>query len=256
MHARQAHIFPDFPGASLVSVGTLCDEGCTAHFDATSIIVLLRGRVVLSGTRTAATGLWIVNDKCRHTSTINTPHQASRHAHATAEIAAQPVAYLARHCPPMATIAQRIAFLHAAMCNPALSTLCRALDAGFLSSFPEITSALVRKYPPQSAAMVQGHLDQVRRNAGSTRPTPASVPATAPTTIPLIPDGTIPTPPPLRAGARSHALYAFCVPATGQVFTDQTGRFPHKSTAGNTDMLVLYDYDSNYIHVEAMPSRT
>ena len=122
--ARKAHIFPDFPGASLVSVGTLCDEGCTAHFDATSIIVLLRGRVVLSGTRTAATGLWIVNDKCRHTSTINTPHQASRHAHATAEIAAQPVAYLARHCPPMATIAQRIAFLHAAMCNPALSTLC------------------------------------------------------------------------------------------------------------------------------------
>ena len=43
---------------------------------------------------------------------------------------------------------------------------------------------------------------------------------------------------------------------TGKIFTDQTGRFPYVSTSGMTDMLVLYEYNSNCIHVEAMPSRT
>ena len=156
----------------------------------------------------------------------------------------------------MAMLAQRIAFLHAAMCNPALLMLCSAIDVGFLSFFPEITSALVRKYLPQSAAMVQGHLDQVRHNAGTTRPAPPSVRMTPPTPTLPVPADTIPTPPPLRTGARSHTLYTCCIPATGQVFTDQTGWFPHKSTAGNTDMLVLYNYDSNYTRVKAMPLRT
>ena len=246
--AKRAHIFPNFPGAALISVGTLCDEGCTVHFNTANLIVVCDGAIILTGTRTNASGLWIVNASPRRSATI-TPQPA----HHTAP----PVCNsLARPCPPLATLEQRIAFLHASMCNPALSTLCSAIDAGFLSSFLEITSALVRKYPPQSAAMVQGHLDQVRRNTASTQPSPNVVTATpSPTTPPVLAD-TATTPPPLCTGARSHVLYTFCIPATGQVFTDQTGRFPHKLTAGNTDMLVLYDYDSNYIHVEAMPSRT
>ena len=111
-----------------------------------------QGTIVLTGTRTNATGLWIVDATTRRTATIT--------AHPAHHTASAPACYsIARPCPPMATLEQRIAFLHAAMCDPALSTLCSAIDAGFLSSFPEITSALVRKYPPQSAAMVQGHLD-------------------------------------------------------------------------------------------------
>ena len=40
-----------------------------------------------------------------------------------------------------------------------------------------------------------------------------------------------------------------------EVFTNQTGKFPMKSPAGNTDILILFDYDSNSIHVELMSSR-
>ena len=50
--AKKAHIFPDFPGAALISVGTLCDEGCTAHFDATNLIVVRHGAIIPTGTRT------------------------------------------------------------------------------------------------------------------------------------------------------------------------------------------------------------
>ena len=102
-----------------------------------------QGTIVLTGTRTNATGLWIVDATTRRTATIT--------AHPAHHTASAPACYsIARPCPPMATLEQRIAFLHAAMCDPALSTLCSAIDAGFLSSFPEITSALVRKYPPPS----------------------------------------------------------------------------------------------------------
>ena len=44
--------------------------------------------------------------------------------------------------------------------------------------------------------------------------------------------------------------------ATGQIYTDQTDRFPTRSTAGNCDMLVMYDYDSNIIHIKLMSART
>ena len=43
---------------------------------------------------------------------------------------------------------------------------------------------------------------------------------------------------------------------TVQIFTDQTGHFLCRYTTGSTDILVLYFFDTNYIHVEAVPSRT
>ena len=55
---------------------------------------------------------------------------------------------------------------------------------------------------------------------------------------------------------KSHYLYADCDAATGQIFTNQPGRFITLSSSGNTNMLILYDYDSNFIHVEPMPNRS
>ena len=42
---------------------------------------------------------------------------------------------------------------------------------------------------------------------------------------------------------------------TGKVYTNQTGRFPVRSSAGNKYILVLYDYKSNYIPTEALKTR-
>ena len=35
--ARQGHIFPQFSAGALLSIGVLCNHGCTADLDATSI---------------------------------------------------------------------------------------------------------------------------------------------------------------------------------------------------------------------------
>ena len=257
--ARHGHIFPNFPAGALLSIGVLCDAGCRVSFDNERMIVVYKGNAILRGTRseTETNKLWCIDEPVSQPSQQSAPMQPQRHAFAAAFISAQntPAFVLAAKLKttPYATIADRIAFLHGALGNPALSTLCKALDAGFLASWPEITSELVRKYPPRSAAMVQGHLDQTRRNARSTKPTPSTEKQQ-----PAIADpGETDTPPPISLpGKRTNDVYAACFSATGKIFTDQTGRFPHTSTAGNKDMLVVYDYDSNFVHVEAMPSRS
>jgi hypothetical protein len=53
-----------------------------------------------------------------------------------------------------------------------------------------------------------------------------------------------------------HCFAALIEPATGQIHTDQTGKFVVASNSGNNYMIVLHDYDSNSILVEAIRSRT
>jgi hypothetical protein len=65
--------------------------------------------------------------------------------------------------------ADLVAFAHAALFSPALSTLAIALEKGFLTNFPGLTPALLRKHPHQSIPMVKGHLDQSRKNQRSTK---------------------------------------------------------------------------------------
>jgi hypothetical protein len=47
----------------------------------------------------------------------------------------------------------------------------------------------------------------------------------------------------------------FCRPA-GQIYTDQTGRFPVVSSKGNKYIMILYDYDSNAILAQPIIDRT
>jgi hypothetical protein len=169
------------------------------------------------------------------------------------------------------------------MFSPALSTWCDAIDAGRMTSWPDLTSAQVRRHPPRSEAMVRGHLDQQRANLRSTQPPVVcdrenihreSTPRmTSPPHSFDSPEFGNQSPHDPDEAAKSHAddwnpqpdeplalnshfLYAECAEISGKIFTDQTGRFLATSTSGKKDLLVLYDYDSNYIHVEAMRDRT
>ena len=54
--ATTAHIFPQIQN-SLVSVGKLCDTGCTAHFDKHSAIIRFNNKPVLTAT-CQPNGLW------------------------------------------------------------------------------------------------------------------------------------------------------------------------------------------------------
>ena len=70
---------------------------------------------------------------------------------------------------------QLVAFAHAALYSPDLSTLQRALDKNFLPPFPGLTAQTLRKHPPTYDATVKGYLDNTRKNLRSTK-TPAKDP--------------------------------------------------------------------------------
>jgi hypothetical protein len=237
--ARRVHIVPALRTASLLSMGQLCDAGCVITFDATSVRVHRHHELLLTGARTQDTGLWHLSLAAPDPPPprLVPPGPASLYH-----------SYTAVHS---ATPADLVAFAHAALFSPALSTLKRALECGYLPNFMGLTSKTLTKYPPRSVAMVKGHLDQVRKNQNSTKPAP---PALVVPTLSTPDEAFSPSDP---SNTRSHHCFAAVVePVTGQVHTDQTGKFVVASTNGNNYILVLYDYDSNSILVEALRSRT
>jgi hypothetical protein len=63
------------------------------------------------------------------------------------------------------------------------------------------------------------------------------------------------TEPDLGHGIKTQFIYASTIDA-GQIYTDQTGRFPVVSSKGNKYIMVLYDYYSNSILAQPIKDRT
>jgi hypothetical protein len=137
--ARHIHIVPALASSSLVSMGQLCDAGCTIAFTAIEVTVSVNNTIVLTGHRTPDTRLWHFP--------LPTPAPAPSLCHsAMASVGS-------------ATPAELVAFAHAALFSPTVSTLSLALTKGYITHFPRLTPTLLRKYPPHSAAMIKGHMD-------------------------------------------------------------------------------------------------
>jgi hypothetical protein len=98
----------------------------------------------------------------------------------------------------------------------------------------------VEKYLSKSTSAAKGHLNQQRQNARTKKIKDAQKMDTEPD-----PDH----------GLKTQYVYAATIDA-GQIYTDQTGRFPVVSSKGNKYIMVLYDYDSNAILAQPIKNRT
>lgn len=131
----------------LLSISQLCDHGCSALFKEHTLVVLnINETVILEGVRDPATYMWIV--QIQETTT-------------DASCSAIILKYTTK-----ANLAQ---FMHGALRFPVETTLIKAIDSKFLSTFPGLTTPLVKKYPPKSAETIKGHLDHERKNLQSTK---------------------------------------------------------------------------------------
>ncbi len=145
--ALVAYLFPEL-SVSLVSVGPLCDHGCDVTYYVNEVTVRNSNQLpVLRGLRDAKSGLWMVP--------LGDQPTASGWACALNAL------------PSQATQAQLVAFYHASMGSPAISTLTAAIDDGYIK-LPGLSSALVRKYPPDLTATAKDHLDLIRQGLQST----------------------------------------------------------------------------------------
>ncbi len=153
-----------------------------------------------------------------------------------------------------ASPAQLVKFAHAFLFLPALSTLETALAKGYIAIFPGLFLAGLRKHPPQSFPMVKGHLDQTRKSQRSAKP--STTPSPSPLLIlmhsHLVEHSTIKN----LNGTRSQFCYAALMEPTGQVYSDQTGRFITRSSTGNNYLLILYDLDSNSFLAKPIMTRS
>ena len=145
--ACQGHLFPALKGKCLVSISQFCNAGCTTMFTPTEVLIMHKGNVIIKGNRCPTTGLWLVP----LTTTPTNPHQAN-----------------AVTLPTKAH--DMVAFSHATLFSPVLSTLQKALDNGYITNFPGLTSSSLKRHPPKSIAMVKGHLDQTKAGQKSTQP--------------------------------------------------------------------------------------
>lgn len=238
--ATQAHLFPNLAANALISVGVLCDNGCEALFSATKVFITLHGKIVMEGQRQAP-GLWYVD--------LDNPTPNETQAASINNNAATATANSIIDANTQRDLMQ---FLHAAAFSPVTSTFTQAIDKGFFTSWPGLTSKAVRTHLPKSMATAQGHLDQTRKNLQSTKPTDK-------TSNSEHDDAFQPTPA-ITDGLRTHYIYAAIVDSedttTGQIFSDLTGRFPTTSSKGNRYTLIIYEYDSNAILAEAMKNRS
>ena len=124
-NACQAHIFPHLASGSLISIGQLCNHGCKAVFDATTVTITHHNEIILQGIRSPISRLWTLDLPSAPPASTNQLDSANAMAHNS-------------------NIADRVAFYHAAMFSPALSTWCDTIDAGHLTTWPALTSAQVR----------------------------------------------------------------------------------------------------------------
>ena len=138
--ARDAFIVKNMQ-KNLLSIGKLCDAGCTAIFKNEHVKILRNEKVILEGTRNPQNGLWEV------------PLQAE-----TCNMT-----YMSRNTRDM------IRFMHAALGSPAISTLNKAIKLGYFKSWPGLTVQNVNQHIKFNDAMTKGHLDRVRQHLRSTK---------------------------------------------------------------------------------------
>jgi hypothetical protein len=153
--ACKVHIFPTLQ-APLFSIGQLCDSRCNVLFLATGVEITYQGTTIINGYRNPSNNLWYVDLGAAPTPIINS-------------LMAQPPVHLCNSIGQPNTLADRVAFYHTSCNFPVLSSWIKAVDAGFFTTFPDLTADLIRKFPPHSEATVKGHLDQARANQRSTK---------------------------------------------------------------------------------------
>jgi hypothetical protein len=131
-----------------------------------------------------------------------------------------------------------VQYLHKALFSPTKTAMLQAVKDGHLITWPGLTEHAINKHLKLAPATAMGHMNQRRQNIRST--SKAKTEKQQPDTY---------------LGTKTHLVYAVFVDQ-GQLYTDLTGKFPVRSSKGNSYVMLCYIYDCNYIKVVPMKSRS
>ena len=133
-----------------------------------------------------------------------------------------------------------------------MDTWCKAIDAGSFTTWPGLTSKLVRKHLPASIETAKGHFRLVCQLILSTRNQPTLTQPPHPIHQPMTTVGILHSENP----GQENLVCMRPVDMSGQISLDQTVSLPRVSIRGNRSVTVLYDYNSNAILTEPLKNNT
>ena len=128
------------------------------------------------------------------------------------------------------TKSQAVTWYHACFGYPVKTTFHSAVQAHWIP-VPGLTAKAVRSYCPRPLPTSKGHLNQQRPYVKMDQRVK------------------------LALDSKSRIISSLWE-CTQRIHSDGTGRFPVRSNSGNQHMIIFYDEDSNYIHVETTPDRS
>jgi hypothetical protein len=202
---------------SLLSVGQLCDKCCIITFQRDTVIIYnSESSKLLSGPLDVTTRLWRINLR-QNNKPIPNP--------------------IAKKLYELRNTGALVHYLHKALCSPTKSAMLQAVKDGHLVTWPGLTEDTINKHLKLTPATAMGHMNQRRQNVRSTSKAPIEKQPT--------PDADL--------GTKTHLVYAIVVDQ-GQLYTDLTGKFPVRSSKGNTYGMVCHIYDCNYARVVPIKS--
>jgi hypothetical protein len=217
--ASKAHVFPGIANHSLLSVGQLCNEGYIVTFKQALVTICDSEKApILPGPRDLHTGLWRINLK-----------QTNNHIPEPIE----------NNVYELRNTGALVHYLHKALFSPSKSAMLQAVKDSHLITRPGLTEDSINKHLKLTPATAMGHMNQRRQNIRSTSKPPIT---NSPT-------------PYTYMGTKTHLVYSVVVDQ-GQLYTDLMGKFPVRSSKGNSYVMVFYAYDCNYIKVIPMKYRS
>jgi hypothetical protein len=196
------HIVPGIKMASLFGIRVLCNAGCTITFDKEKCVVKYNKKVILRGHKDPSTDLWTLPLTPEQVWT--TPGTPAKGPHVELQAASSrkacislppavaaslmtydpqtvaalpqpgpcigraPHQYIAGFSYARTTKANSVKFAHQSLCNPPISSLLKAINAGFLKGAPNFDTHTVRKYLMASPATSKGHMKRPRKGLRST----------------------------------------------------------------------------------------
>jgi hypothetical protein len=217
--ASKAHVLPGMAHHSLLSVGQLCDESYIVTFQQDTVTICNSDNAkLLSGPRDATTGLWRINLKQPNKKVHNPTSNSLYELRNTGSL---------------------VHYLQKALFSPTKSAMLQAVKDGHLITWPGLTEDSINKHLKMTPATAMGHMNQRRQNIRSTSKASIEKHQSPDTDL----------------GAKNHLVYAV-VAGQAQLYTDLTGKFPVRSSKGNSYVMLCYIYDCNYIKVVPVKSRS
>jgi hypothetical protein len=195
------HVFPGIANHSLLSVGQLCDEGYIVTFKQASVTICNSEKArILNGPPDLNTGLWRIILK-----------QTNNHIPET----------IANNVYELLNTGASVHYLYKYLLSPTESAMLQAVKDGHLITRPGLTEDSINKHLKLTPATAISHMNQQRQNIRSTSRTPI---ADQPT-------------PDIYLGSKTHLMYDVLADQF-QLYTDLTGKFPVRSSKGNSYVMV------------------